>query len=134
MAAKIGVIDTSLIKEEGNHKRHDHKRKHHKKDVYDDYKKSVPECILITRSVERRKDIQKAKERAKAKRSKYRDQKYYDSKHGKHGKYGSKQESHGSKHESRGSYGDESEDYFRGSHSGFGNGGAYRYKTGGYKK
>ncbi len=59
MADKVGVIDTSLIKEE-KHKRHGHKEKRHReKDVYDDYKKSLPECIVITRSVEKRKDIQK---------------------------------------------------------------------------
>lgn len=127
MADKVGVIDTSLIKEE-KHKRHGHKEKRHReKDVYDDYKKSLPECIVITRSVEKRKDIQKAKERARAKRAKYRDAKYYESKYGKHGK-------HRSKHESRGSYGDDTDDYFHGPRSGFGNGGAYRFKAGGYKK
>lgn len=82
MADSIGNIDSSRLKD-SSHKQ-DHKKRHHKKyketkerrheydaDVYERYsKKSIPECIQITRDIERRKDMQKAKQKQQRRREK----------------------------------------------------------------
>lgn len=82
MADNIGIIDSSRLKEishKQDHKKHRHKkyketkeRRHeYDQDVYERYsKKSIPEPVLLTRDIERRKDMQKAKEKQRRRREK----------------------------------------------------------------
>ena len=126
MADQVGVIDTSLIREEEKRKRREEKerkekyRRRKEKDAYEDLgRKAVPECVLMERESQRRKDIQRMRMKRKNKKEKYaREAAYakYAKKHG-HSKYGG---SYGSK--------DKDEEFFI-PRTGFGNGGEYRYKS-----
>lgn len=123
MADKVGVIDTSLIKthaeeKQKHRKKHKEKRHHEPGDYNDAYQKTTPLPILMAREAEKRKNIQKAKMKAR--------QKEY-----KHEHRGSK------KHHSRkydGAYGKDREEDYYGPKSAFSNGGSYRYKGTGFRK
>lgn len=130
MADKVGVINTDNIKEKSKHK-HNHKNSHHKNKKYRSrkrdsedyefteelYKKELPECIRITRDVERRKEIIKMKEKHKRKREK---QKMGSRNPGKYGNYGG--------------YNSSSDDDLQGfkGMNGFNNGGSYKIKGGNF--
>lgn len=132
------VDSTSLDKKHSKHRhRHSHRSGHrdssHRKDYaehpppinleqYDRYeelmrygeRKTIPECIALTREAEKRKSMIKARQKKKEKRHKYKEKATY-------GKYGKPKPE---------SYNDE---MFHVPRSNFGNGGAYRYKNAGGK-
>lgn len=125
MADQVGIINTDNIKEKSKHNhKHNKNKKYRSRKRGGDYefteelyKKELPECIRITRDVERRKEIIKLKEKHKRKREK---QKLASRTSGKYGNY-------------RGydSSSDEDLKGFKGM-SGFGNGGSYKIKGGNF--
>lgn len=130
MAEQVGVIDTSLIRKEEKRKRYEdkerkerHSRRHKERDAYEDLgKKRIPECVLMERQSQRKKEIQKAKGKQKSRAEKYAREAAY-------AKYSKKHKS--SKHGyGGGHYGKDKEDSFFTPRSAFGNGGQYRYKGG----
>lgn len=126
MADQVGVIDTSLIKQEEKRKRREEKERrekhyrHKERDAYEDLgRKGVPECVLMERESQRRKDMHKARIKRKSKEVKY-------SREAAYAKYAKKH-----KHSKRGGgyASKDKDDAFLMSRTGFGNGGEYRYKS-----
>jgi len=131
MANQVGVIDTALIKqkEDESKRKHQKSKRHHQKDEdYDPYKKPTPLPVLMARDAERRKNMQKAKLKAKQKTMKAREAKYGPVKHSKHRR---RRKEKYDTYEVDSSDDDDDIKLFASPRSGFSNGGNYRIKNGG---